>query len=65
MSGTDRRIDPAALHAVATAFGLDVAAYQLPALSAAVARILADAARLRRHPLGQHPPAGAFRADWD
>ena len=65
MSGTDRRIDPAALHAVATAIGLDVPANQLPALSAAVERILADAARLRRHPLGQQPPAAAFRADWD
>ena len=65
MSETDRRMDPAALHAVATELGLAVPADQLPALAAAVERILADAARLRRHPLGQQPPAAAFHADWD
>ena len=63
MSETDRRMDPAALHAVATAMGLDVPAGQVPALAAAVERVLADAARLRRHPLGQTPPAGVFRPD--
>jgi hypothetical protein len=63
VSETDRQVDPAALHAVATAIGLDVPADQLPALAAAVERILADAARLRRHALGQTPPAAAFRPD--